>query len=163
MNVSQQMIKVIQRYEGCALTPYLCPAGKRTIGYGHVISSIEEKKGELCVDTGNGILWIPFTKGLNQAQATVLLQSDLRRYESAVTRNVRVRVSQSQFDALVSLCFNIGVGAFLKSTLLRKLNEGDDDGATDEFLKWNKAGGRVLAGLQRRRAKEAELYRSAAA
>ena len=85
------------------------------------------------------------------------MQRDLVQYEDAVKRAVRVPVNENQFAALVSFTYNIGAGSLSRSTLLRKLNDGDYAGAADEFPRWNKAGGRVLNGLVRRRAAEREL------
>ena len=83
-----------------------------------------------------------------------MLTDDLLATEDAVKRLVNVPLTQGQFDALVSLTFNIGVAQFQKSTLLRKLNAGDLAGAAEEFLRWNKAGGKVAEGLVRRRVAE---------
>lgn len=144
MKTSQAGIKLIKSFENCALAAYLCPAGVWTIGWGH---------------TGNDVF-----PGLRAtaARADELLTEDLARFELAVNRLVVVHVTQSQFDALVSFAFNCGSAALEKSTLLRKLNARDYAGAADEFQRWNKAGGKVLAGLTRRRAAERALFVGAA-
>lgn len=93
------------------------------------------------------------------AAAKKLLQQDLdNEYIPGVLKAVRVPLTQGQLDALVSLCYNIGVGAIAKSTLVRKLNAGDINGASYEFLKWTRAGGRTLPGLTRRRVAERQLF-----
>lgn len=139
-HVNDAGIELIMRNEGCKLKAYLCPAGIWTIGYG-------------C--TGPDII-----AGLviTQAQAERMLLDRLAGFCSAVTGMVKVKLSENQFSALVSLAFNIGSGALSKSTLIRKLNAGDYDGAAAEFDKWNKAGGKVLPGLVIRRAAERHLF-----
>ena len=89
-----------------------------------------------------------------------VLKKDLEKFEKAVNKYVNVEITQSMFDALVSFSFNVGATAFRKSTLLQKLNKGDYDGAADEFLRWNKGGGKVLAGLTKRRKAERQLFLS---
>jgi len=93
-----------------------------------------------------------------QCTADVLLKNDLNVFEKAVGELVKVKLSQSQFDALVSFAFNVGSGALKRSTLLRKLNAGNYVDAANEFHRWNKAKGKVLKGLSRRRASEAYLF-----
>ena len=86
---------------------------------------------------------------------------DLKKFESTVNSAVTVPINQNQFDALVSLSYNIGTGAFKKSTLLKKLNEEDYKGASAQFAVWNKGGGRVMQGLMNRRAVERKLFEKA--
>ncbi len=132
-------LAIIRKYEGLRLTAYLCPAKVWTIGYG---STGPHVKPGLTI---------------TEAAADALLRNDLARFEAAVARGAP-KSSQAQFDAMVSLAFNIGETAFLGSTLLRKHNAGDYGGARAEFARWNKSGGKVLAGLSNRRAAEAALY-----
>lgn len=133
-------LALIKSFEGLRLQAYTCPAGVLTIGYG---------------STGPHVR--PGMR-ITEQQADALLLSDLSRFEAAVTGAVRVPLTQAQFDALVSFTFNVGVAALRSSTLLRKLNAGDYAGAAAEFARWNKAGGKVLAGLTRRRAAERALF-----
>ncbi len=86
------------------------------------------------------------------------LAQDLKKFESAVNTAVKVPINQNQFDALVSLTYNIGIGAFKDSTLLKKLNVKDYKGAAEQFPRWNRGGGRVLNGLVKRRKIEMELF-----
>lgn len=158
MDVSNEMLRVIKKYEGYSGKVYVCPAGKRTIGHGHVLSAPEDVAGALCIITGGVITWVKIGKGINEAIADALLRSDIKRYATAVQSNVAQPITQFQFDALVSLCFNIGTGAFIKSTLLRKLNAGDYEGALAQFARWNKGGGKVLKGLVKRREHEARIF-----
>ena len=138
--ISNNGLQLVKHFEGCYLKAYKCPAGVLTIGYGHTGKSVKEGME------------------ITQEQAEVILKHDLERFESAVRDCVKVTLEQGQFDALVSFAFNCGAAALKSSTLLRKLNAGDVVGAAQEFHKWNKAGGKVLKGLVRRRAAEAHLF-----
>jgi lysozyme len=138
-------LALIKRYEGLKLKAYLCPAKVATIGYG----STRYHDGRRVVLTD---------KLTNEAEATQLLLSTLNQFETVVNKNLP-NVNQCQFDALVSLCYNIGGASFAKSTLVRKAKVNPNDPSIlDEFMRWNKAGGKVLAGLTTRRADEAKLY-----
>lgn len=139
MKISNKGIDLIKQFEGCKLTAYKCPAGVWTIGYGHTATA---KQGMT----------------ITQAKAIELLRNDLARFEAGVNTYVKVQINQNQFDALVSFSFNVGTGALKTSTLLKKLNAKDFKGAADEFLRWNKSNGKVLAGLTKRREKERELF-----
>lgn len=130
---------LITAFEGERLTAYLCPAKIPTIGVGH---------------TGPDVT-IGMT--ITHAESQALLSRDLARFEAAVSRLAPV-TSQQQFDALVSFAFNLGEAALQRSTLLRLHNAAHYREASREFARWNKAGGRVLAGLVKRRAAEAALY-----
>lgn len=129
----------IKRFEGLRLNVYKDVAGYPTIGYGHLI-----KPGERY-------------RSITEEQAEALLRDDVRFAENAVNRAVEVPLTQSQFDALVSFVYNVGAGAFNNSTLLRKLNAEDYNGATAELERWNKAGGIVISGLTNRREAEQQL------
>lgn len=146
MELSQRGLELIKRYEGLELRAYPDPGtgGKPyTIGYG--------------TTRINGQ---PVTPGMviTEQQAERHLAADVAQFAKAVTRAVTVPINQNQFDALVSLTYNIGIGAFKRSTLLRKLNAGDTPGAADEFERWIHAGGRVMPGLVRRRKEERALF-----
>jgi lysozyme len=139
MQSSQRGIDLIKSFEGLRLKAYRDAVGILTIGYGH---------------TGREV-----TDGLaiSQMQAEDLLRGDLMRFEDGVRQHAGA-ATQNQFDAMVSLAFNVGVTAFANSTLVRKHRGRDFDGAADEFLRWNRAGGRPLPGLIRRRQAERRLY-----
>lgn len=137
-------ISLIKRFEGLRLEAYLDAVGVWTIGYGH---------------TGPDVFR---GRTITEEEADALLRKDLGSAENCVRAAVSVPISQGEFDALVSFVFNLGCGALRRSTLLRLLNGGDHDGAALEFAKWNKADGKVLAGLTRRRAAEAELFEDTA-
>lgn len=140
MKVSDAGLDLIKSFEGVRLDAYVCPAGVLTIGYGHT--------GD--VYPGQVITLL---------EADDLLRRDAEKFERCVGVAVN-DVTQGQFDACVSLAFNIGCSAFGKSTLVRKIAQGDMSGAADEFLRWNKAGGREMAGLTRRREAEREMFLS---
>lgn len=144
MSISQNGINLLSSFEGCELAAYLCPAKVWTIGFGTTVypGGMKVKKGDSCT----------------LEQAKQFKAHDLKRFEKTVNDLVKVPLTQNRFDALVSLTYNIGPGAFKKSTLLKKLNAGDYQGAADQFTVWNKGGGKVLQGLVDRRAKERELF-----
>lgn len=135
-------MNIIKQSEGLELKAYRCPANILTIGYGSTGPHVKE-----------GMV-------ITEAQAEELLRSDLRRFEDAVDR-AAPDATDNQFSAMVSLAFNIGEGAFIGSSVLRKHKAGDRVGAAESFKLWNKGGGRVLPGLVKRRAAEAQLYRTA--
>ena len=144
LTVSKEGIALIKRYEGYKTTPYRCAAGKITVGYGHVI--------------GNG-LQLPdeWNRKFSLGEIDELLRTDLARFEQGVSRYCPVYLTQSQFDALVSFSFNLGLGVLQRSTLRQKINRGDAD-AAKVILKYNMAGGRILKGLIRRRQAEYRLF-----
>lgn len=140
MSLSQNGLDLIKGFEGLRLNAYQDSAGVWTIGYGHTGPDVRPGMS------------------ITQAQAEQLLRQDVARFEQAVRDNVRVPLTQNQFDALVSFTYNVGEGALQDSTLLRKLNAGDYAGAQTEFGRWVYAGGERLEGLERRRAAEAALF-----
>lgn len=144
MKISTNGLKQIKLHEGVRNEAYKDSAGIWTIGVGHTAARGEPipKKGLVLTD----------------AEVEATLDRDLDHFEAKVNEVVKVSLTQNQFDALVSLCFNIGEGAFSKSTLVRKLNAKDYQGAADQFLVWNKAGDKKVQGLVNRRAKERELF-----
>lgn len=139
MKVSNNGINLVKRFEGLELKAYRDSVGILTIGYGHTHAV---KAGDII--TGE--------------QADAFLREDLQVAELTINTNVKVKLTQGQFDALVSFVFNLGSGNFVKSTLIRKLNAGDYAGAADEFGKWVNAGGKKLPGLVKRRAAEREVF-----
>ena len=146
MQTSENGIALIKQFEGCKLTAYQDSVGVWTIGYGWT-QPVDGK---------------PIRAGMTIKQETAerLLKAGLVSYESDVSRLVKVGVTQGQFDALVSFTYNLGARSLSTSTLLRKLNAGYYAGAADELLRWNKAGGKVLNGLTRRREAERALFLS---
>lgn len=144
--LSQKGLELIKSFEGLSLKPYVCAGGINTIGYGNTYYT-------------NGKKVTLQDKPITKEQAEELIKHSLSTYEKAVDSFCRDDISQSQFDALVSFAYNLGTGALQKSTLIKKVNANPKDVTiANEFLKWNKANGRVLAGLTRRRQAEANLY-----
>lgn len=141
MKTSDNGLRIIKSYESLRLQAYRCPAGVVTIGYGHTRTA---RLGQT----------------ITEPQATGLLREDVADAERAVNRTAAVRpLTQNQFDALVSLVFNIGTGNYDKSTLRAKvINNTADPAIRAEFGKWVNAGGKRLAGLVKRRTAEADLY-----
>lgn len=121
--------------------PYLDVAGFPTVGVGHLIRQGED-----------------FTQGITEAQGEDLLRRDVEQFERAVVKLTPRQLDQSQFDALVSFTFNLGAGAYQRSTLRQCVIAGHDDLVPDQFLRWTRAGGMVRLGLVRRRKAEAALY-----
>lgn len=141
MKTSQRGIDLIRQFEGERLSAYLCPAGIPTIGVGHTGPDVH------------------MGMRITAAQSEALLKQDLAKFETGVEKLVTHPITQDQFDALVSFSFNLGLGALKGSTLLKKLNAGDFQGASNEFSKWVNAGGQRLQGLVRRRAAEQMIFR----
>jgi len=136
---------LIKRFEGERLTAYKDAAGYWTIGIGHLIKSNEQN-----------LIGATITAD----QSDTLFKMDLKIATDAIDDLVKVKLTPEQYAALASFIFNVGVGNFSKSTLLKKLNAGDYAGASAEFLKWNKAGGKELPGLTTRRTAEMTLFKS---
>jgi lysozyme len=143
MNISERGLDLIKHHEGCCMEAYQDAVGIWTIGYGHT-------RGVLAGDT------------CMQEHANTWLVEDVQVAERCIDAVVTVPLSQNEFDALCSFTFNLGCQALRKSTLLRKLNEGDRIGALEEFHRWNLAGGKMLAGLTARREDERALFEGTA-
>jgi lysozyme len=137
--INAESLALIKRWEGLRLTAYQCPAGVWTIGYG---STRDVRPGQTITET----------------EAERRLLSDLARFEAAISRLVKVPLTDGQFGALVSWAFNVGEGAAERSALIRKLNALDYDAVPAELMRWNKVGRRVVPGLTNRRAAEAGLW-----
>lgn len=145
-HINQDGLTIIKHFEGLELRAYQDSVGVWTIGYGHTAAA-----GPPTVYAGQVI---------SEAEAEAILKRDLELFEDGVRDLVKVPVNSNQFSALVSFSFNVGLGALAESTLLRKLNAGDYQGAADEFPRWVKAGGQTLPGLVRRRDAERALFLS---
>ncbi len=137
--INQKGLDLIKSFEGLRLSSYDDGVGVWTIGYGHTRN----------IRPGMTI---------SKEQAELYLQEDLERFEKAVSRLVKVQLTDNQFSALVAFVFNIGDGAFAYSTLLKLLNEARYHAAAQQFLRWDKAQGKVLPGLTRRRGAEMRLF-----
>lgn len=147
MNISERGLALIKNFEGCRLEAYPDPAtggAPWTIGYGWT----------------QPVDGVPVQPGMviTKFKAEQLLRRGIVSYEQALNKVIKVPVTQAQFDAMLSLAWNIGTRAFSTSTLLKMLNQKDYAGAADQFLRWNRAGGKVMPGLVRRRAAERQLF-----
>jgi lysozyme len=143
---SDKAVHFIASFEGFRSLPYNDPAGHATIGYGHLlhlgpVTAFDKKR---------------YPHGISQPAAFKLLRKDIVRYADAVRANVKVKLYQHEFDALVSFAFNVGIGAFRSSTLLRHLNRGDYNSVPKQLQRW--VHGRVIPGLVRRRKAEALMF-----
>lgn len=144
MKTSSHGIKLIKRFEGCELEAYKDIVGVWTIGYGHTSMAGPPK-----VEPGMKI---------TQAEAEEILVRDLVKYEAGVSKALTRPPTQFQFDAMVSLCYNIGPAAFTKSSVVRHFNAGNVELAANSFLRWRKAGGKIVQGLVNRRTAEKNLF-----
>lgn len=144
MEISETGIALIKKFEGCELKAYQDSVGVWTIGYGWTHPVNGRKVGAGMVIT--------------QATAESLLREGVRPFADGVSKLVTVAINQNQFDALVSFAYNLGLGSLKTSTLLKMLNAGNKKAAADEFLKWCRAGGKILNGLVKRRTAERELF-----
>ena len=158
MKVSQKCIEQIKKDEGVRNRPYQCPALLWTVGVGHVIDPSHAKvkladRKQLPIPDG-------WDRVLSATEIDEILRKDLNRFEAGVLRLIKVKLTQGQFDGLVSFSFNVGLGNLQNSTLRMKLNRGDYEGAAEQFLVWTKAGGKVLKGLVIRRTHEKEMFES---
>lgn len=149
MKLSARGLALIAEFEGFVGHGYTDAGRHCTIGYGHLLHHGRCSRSELA-------------RTISRRTAKALLDRDAGRFERAVDRLVRVPLVRGQFDALVSFAFNVGEGALAGSTLLKKLNRRDFDGAAAEFDRWTRSGGRVLPGLVRRRNAEQALFRAGA-
>jgi len=139
MKISEEGLALIKKFEGLELNAYKCPAGVWTIGYGHT-KGVQE-----------GMV-------ISEETANEMLVEELEEYENYIRNMVHCSLSQNQFDALVSWVYNLGSTNLQNSTLLKVLNDWDFDGVPAQIKRWNKAGGKVLDGLVRRREAEALLF-----
>ena len=143
IKTSSKGYNLIKKFEGLATTPYKCPAGVLTIGYGH---------------TGKDVI-----KGMviTELYADELLKADVAKLEHSLIKSLNadeIEINQNQFDALISFSYNLGLTRLVNSTLWRYLKEGNVKAAAGQFIRWNKANGKVLQGLTFRREAEAKLF-----
>lgn len=156
MKTSEAGINLIKHFEGVKFKPYRCPALLWTVGYGHVLYP---KQHYLTLDKRMSFQLSPSdSRSFTQEEVDGLLKNDLRRFELGVDRLCGSGTTQHQFDAMVSFAFNLGLGTLQRSTLRKKHLRCDDEGASKEFLKFVRAGNKILPGLQRRRIAESLLY-----
>ena len=145
MTISNKGLELIKEFEGFSANAYLCPAKIPTIGYGNTFWQDGRK--------------VRLGEQISKTKALELLEFVANKdFANKIFPLIKVEVNQNQFDAMTSLAYNIGVGAFSNSTLLKRVNAKDFLGAANEFLKWDKSNGKPLLGLTRRRQREKELF-----
>jgi lysozyme len=146
MKISQKGLDLIKKFEGFSAKPYVCPAGVPTIGYGATYYT-------------NGTKVTMSDEPISEEWAEQLLSNMVHTYEKAVISLVIPKITQNQFDALVSFAYNVGVTNFRKSTLLRLINKDPNNPEiATQFMKWVRGGGKVINGLIKRRQIESKLY-----
>lgn len=160
----EKAVDIIKRFEGICdgdpttvnLDPYLCPAGYWTIGWGHVVRDAYGNafKGKETKKKAKAI----YPKGITMAEAEALLYDDVKKFSAFVADRIKVVIADEQFCALVSFTFNVGAGAFNRSSLLRLLNEGKYEQVPVQLSKWIKVNGKPSKGLINRRKAEAQLW-----
>jgi lysozyme len=146
VKVSDKLIKLLRHHEGVRNKPYQCPAKLWTVGIGHLI--------------GDGKTLPPeWNKTFTNEEIDAILKRDLNRFELGVCKMLpSVQLKQCEFDALVSFSFNLGLGCFQRSTIRQALLRGDKEAAMESLVKYCKAGGKILKGLQNRRLDERKLF-----
>lgn len=145
MLISNNCVNIVKEFEGFRSKPYKCSAGIPTIGYGSTFYINDEK-----VSMNDSPISIEL--------AEELLMNTLNMFSAKVNNLIKVELNQNQYDAIISFVYNIGVGGFSKSTMLKLINSKDFTNASKQFIRWNKANGKVVNGLTIRRKKEQELF-----
>lgn len=146
MKLDENGYKLLRGFEGLSLKPYLCSAGVPTIAYG---STFYPSGKKVTMQDAP----------INLATANWMLKETADKFAVDVNKLIKANLNQNQFNAIVSLAYNIGIAGIAKSSLLKKVNANPSDPTIrNSFLVWNKGGGRVLDGLTKRRTKEANLY-----
>lgn len=145
MKLSAEGINLIKRFEGVRNRAYRCSANLWTIGVGHLIGD-----GKSLPDSWN--------RTFTEEEINALLIRDLNRFERGIRMYIKVPLRQCEYDSLCSFAFNLGLGTLQRSTLRQKINRGDKEGAAKEILKYCRAGGKIIKGLQRRREAEYRMF-----
>ena len=146
MNVSKAGILLIKHHEGVRNKPYRCPAGLWTVGVGHLIGDGKQLPDD-------------YNKTFTDREIDGILKADLRRFELGLSKLLpNVPLKQNEFDSLVSFCFNLGLGCFQRSTIRQALLRGNKEAAMESLVKYCRAGGKILKGLQTRRLDEKALF-----
>lgn len=163
MKASKKLLKMLAHHEGVKQRPYQCPAKLWTIGCGHVMYPDQARIPSTPEGMAQRKAW-PLRPEDNRTwsmeEVDRILAKDVERFERGVERLITVRLTQNQFDAILSFAFNLGLGTLQRSTVRSALNRGDKEAAMESLRKYNKAGGKVLKGLDNRRKDEAALFLS---
>ena len=145
MKLSVEGLNLIKRFEGVRNRPYRCSAGLWTVGVGHLIGD-----GKSLPES--------WDRTFTEEEINALLVRDLSRFERGVGMYIKVPLRQHEYDALCSFAFNLGLGTLQRSTLRQKINRNDKEGAAKEILKYCRAGGKIIKGLQKRREAEYQMF-----
>ena len=146
VKASNVCIQLLKHHEGVRYKPYTCPAGLWTVGVGHLIGDGKSLPRE-------------WNKTFTQAEVDGILKRDLNRFELGISKMLpNVPLRQHEFDAILSFCFNLGLGCFQRSTIRQALLRGDKEAAMESLVKYCRAGGKILKGLQNRRLDERKLF-----
>lgn len=156
MNCSDNLVQLLTAWEGISLTLYKDSGGEPTIGIGHLLTKSERASGKIYINS------VPhrYSQPLTFQQCKQLLLQDLKPVIQAVSNYVTVPLTQNQFDSLVSFTFNVGINAFINSTLLKVLNNGQHIKVPEQMRRWVHDNGKVVQGLVNRRRKEIKLFTS---
>uniref|UniRef100_A0A6C0JTK5 Glycoside hydrolase n=1 Tax=viral metagenome TaxID=1070528 RepID=A0A6C0JTK5_9ZZZZ len=154
MRISERGLKLLSDWEGLRNEVYLDVAKFPTIGIGHLLTKDELSSNKILIDGIN----VDYSFGLTNIQIERLLVKDLMKIEEKINKLITVDISQNQYDAIVIFVFNIGIGAFERSTFLKLLNNKKFDQLPNQFRRWNKSGGQIISGLIHRRENEIKLF-----
>jgi lysozyme len=163
MKVSKKLLEMLKHHEGVRYKPYQCPARLWTIGVGHVMYPEQAKIPSTAEGMERRRAWQlrpEDNRTWSKEEVDDLLAKDVARFERGVLRFISIPLKQHEFDALVSFSFNLGLGTLQRSTIRQALNRGDKKTAMESLRKYNKAGGKVLRGLDNRRKDEEALFNS---
>ncbi len=162
MKASKKLLKMLAHHEGVRQRPYQCPARLWTIGVGHVMYPDQGRIPSTPEGMAKRKAW-PLRPEDNRTwsmeEVDRILAKDVERFERGVARLITIPLKQHEFDAILSFAFNLGLGTLQRSTLRQALNRGDKEAAMESLLKYNKAGGKVLKGLDNRRKDEAAMFK----
>lgn len=145
MNISVEGLNFIKRFEGVRNRPYRCSAKLWTVGVGHLIGDGKSLPKD-------------WNRTFTEEEINALLIRDIRRFERGIRMYIKVPLRQCEYDALCSFAFNLGLGTLQRSTLRQKINRNDKEGAAKEILKYCRAGGKIIKGLQIRREAEYKMF-----
>jgi lysozyme len=156
MRMSENGKKLLSSWEGLELRAYRDVGGKLTIGVGHLLTQSEQSSGKIWIKGEP----VRYDAGLSEQQALDLLAQDLEKYEAVINDCVEVNLNQNQFDALTSFCFNVGGNAFMDSTLLKLLNQGNYEAVPEQLRRWVYCNHVKIQGMVNRRENEIKLWLS---
>jgi len=159
MQISKNGMKLIEMFENREYEAYLDSGGELTVGVGHLLTKGEKYSGKIVAEDSNGELYyVRYDRRLNDTEVDNILRYDLSIAEDVINSKVKVKLTQYQYDALVSFVFNVGVQAFKDSTLLKVLNNKDYDGVPIQMRRWIRDNGLIIGGLITRRNNEIKVW-----